>query len=152
MVDAQATREPHATLDVITFLQTGMAGQSAHRVFNALSDLRQGLARSDVLLCILANLAVDLGTLAVLLQEVIVHAIKVPLLFVGGAVGVVVLVLDNLSLGVLAVGEQVGHGNARRRALDFSATLLLLLRLALLLFLGGCRATRLVYCPKADDM
>jgi hypothetical protein len=49
----------------------------------------------------------NLGTLAVLLEEIIVHAIEVALLLVGCAVGVVVLVLDDLALGVDVVGEKV---------------------------------------------
>ena len=145
VVDTETTRETHATLDVVTLLETLVAGQSPHRVLNALGNLRQGLARLDILLRILADLAVDFGTLPVFPQEILVHAIKVPLLFVGGAVGIVVLVLDDLALRVLAVGEQVRYGDSRRRALDLGATLLLLLGLALLLLFGGCRSTRLIW-------
>jgi hypothetical protein len=102
------------------------------------------LAGLDVLLRILPDLTVDLGTLAIFLQEVIVHAVEVPLLLVCGAVGVVIQVFADLALGILVVGEEVGDGNTRRGALDLGAPLLLLLGFALLLLFGGCRAIVLV--------
>lgn len=139
VVDAQTAREAHTTLEVITFLQTLVACQGTYRIFNAFRNLGQGLTGLDVLLRILADLTVDLGTLAILLQEVIVHAIEITLLLVGGAVGVIVQVFADLALGVLVIGEKVGDGDPWRGALDLGATLLLLLGLALLLLLGGYR-------------
>ena len=137
VVDAETAGETHTALDVVTLLQALVAGQCTDRILDALRDLRQGLAGLDVLLRILADLTVHFGTLAVLLQEVIVHAVEIALLLIGGSVRVLVLVFDDLAFGVLVVGEQVGHGNAGRRALNFSTALLLLLGLALLLLLGG---------------
>lgn len=151
MVDAQTTRKTHSTLQVIALLQPLVAGQSTHRVFDALRNLRQGLARLNVLLCILADLAVDLSTLTVLLKKVIVHAIEIPLLLIRGPVGIVVFVFDDLALGVLVVGEEVGNGDPRWRALDLGATLLLLLRLALLLLFGSYRAIVLAAFPSVDS-
>lgn len=149
VVDAQPTRETHATLEVVSFLQTLMTRQSSHRLFNALCDLCQGLAGLDILLRILADLTVNLGALAVLLQEVIVHAVEIALLLVRGAIGIVVLVFDDLAFGVCVIGEEVGHGYPRRRALDLGAALLLLLGLALLLLFGGCCVTLLAGCSFA---
>lgn len=125
-----------------------MTSQSPHGVLNALRNLRQSLARLDVLLCILADLTVDLSTLTVLLEEVIVYAIQVTLLLVGGTVGIVVLVFNDLAFGVLAVGEEVGDRNPWRGALNLSTTLLLLLRLPLLLLFGGWRDAWLLALPR----
>lgn len=137
VVNAETTGETHTTLEVITFLKTLVTGQGTDGFFNALRDLGEGLTRLNGLLRILTNLTVHLSSLTVLLQEVILHAVEVALLLVGGAVRILILVLDDLTLGVFLSGEQSRQGNARRRGLDLGATLLLLLGLALLLFLGG---------------
>lgn len=136
VVNAETTRESHTSLDVVSLLQSWVAGQGANRILDALRNLRESLTRLDVLLSILADLAMDLSSLTVLLQEVVVHAVEVTLLFIGGPVGVVVLVLDNLSLRILVVREELGDRDTGRRTLDL-CTSLLLLGLALLLFLGG---------------
>lgn len=100
VVDTKTTREAHATLEVIAFFQALVTGQGTDRVFNALRNLSQGLARSNVLLRILTNLTVNLSTLAVLCQKVIVHAIEIPLLLVGGTVGILVQVLADLAFWI----------------------------------------------------
>jgi hypothetical protein len=126
VIDAQTTRETHSSLDVVSFLQTLMTSQGTDCILDALSDFCQVLTRLDILLGILTDLAVNLGALAVFLQEVVVHAVQVALLLVRGAVSVVVLVFDDLALGVLAVREKVRDWNAWRRALLFRTALLLL--------------------------
>lgn len=146
VVDTQTTWETHPALEIISFLQALVTRQGSHRVFNSFRDLCQGLTGLDILLRILADLAVDLGALAVLLQEVIVHAVEIALLLVGGAVGILVLVFHDFAFGVCVVGEEVGHRYPWWRALDLCAALLLLLGLALLLLFGGCRMTLLAGC------
>ena len=136
VVDTQPTRESHTTLDIVPLFQTLVAGQGTDRILNTLRNLRQGLTRLDVLLGILAHLTVHLGSLTVLLQEIIVHAVQIALFLVGCAVCVVALVFDGLALGV-PVGEEIRHRNAGWGALDLGASLLLL-GLALLLLLCGC--------------
>jgi hypothetical protein len=75
-----------------------------------------------------------LSRLTVVAQKLIVHAVKVTLLFAGSTEGILVSVLDDLAFGV-AVGEELGEGNSRGVALDFGSSGLLLLGLPLLLFL-----------------
>lgn len=137
VVDAQTARETHTALEVVAFLKTLVTSQSTHRILDALSNLRQGLARLDGLLRILTDLTVHLGTLTVLLQEIIVHAVEITLFFVGRTVQIIILVLDDLALRILLAGEELRQRDPRGLALNFGTTLLLLLRLALLLFLGG---------------
>lgn len=142
VIDTQPTRETHPTLDIVPFLETLVTRQRAHGIFNTLCDLRQSLTRPDILLRILADLTVHLRALAVFLQEIIPHAVKIAFLLVGSAVGILILVFDNLTLGELVIGEEVGYWHARRRGLDLGT--LLLLRLALLLLFGRCRLFLLV--------
>ena len=56
----------------------------------------------------------DLSALAVLVEKVIVHAVQVTLLLVGGTVQILVAVFFDLALRVDAIGEQLRHGHARR--------------------------------------
>lgn len=105
VVDAQTAGETHATFEVVALLKTLVTGQSADGVLNTLRDLRQGLAGLDVLLRILADLTVNLGTLAILLQEVIVHAVEIAFFLVGCAIRVLILIFDDFAFGVLAVRE-----------------------------------------------
>ena len=136
MIKTQPARESHATLDVIALLQALMACQRTNRILDALRDLRQGLSGLDILLGILADLAVDLGALPVLLQPVIVHAVEISLLLAGGAVRILILVLDDLAFGELVIGEERRERNTRRVALHLSGALLLLGLALLLLFRG----------------
>lgn len=65
------------------------------------------------------------------------------LLLVGGAVSIVVFVVDFLTMWIFVVGEKVGDFNAGRGCLAFGgsvgSSLLLLLFVLLLLLLFGCR-------------
>ena len=143
VVNTQPARETHSTLEVITLFQALMARQRTDRIFNTLRNLRQGLTGFDVLLRILTDLTVDFGTLAVLLEPIIVHAVEIPLLLIGSAIGILILVFFNLALGELVVGEEIRDGNPGRRALHFR-TALLLLGLALFLLLSGYGAGQVV--------
>ena len=100
VVDTKATGETHATLEVVALFQTLVTRQSTDGVLNAFRDLGQSLARSDVLLCILTDLTVNLSTLAVLCQEIIVQAVEMTLLLVGSTVGILVQILADLAFGV----------------------------------------------------
>jgi hypothetical protein len=115
--------------------------QSAHRVLDALGNLRQRHARLDPLLRPLPDLAMHLGAAPVVGEEVLVHAVQMALLLAGRPVRVLVSVLDNLAFGVGIVQVDFVDGDAGRRGLDLGATvgaaLLLLARLALLLLFGG---------------
>lgn len=141
VVDTQPAGEAHASQKVVPLLETRVAGQGTNAVLDGLRDLDQRLAGLDELLRILADLAVNLGSLAVLLQEVVVHPVEVALLLVGCAVRILVLVLDNLAFGELVVGEEGGDGDPWRFGLLLRASLLLL-RLALLLFLRRCQGEK----------
>lgn len=137
VVDTQTTGEAHATQKVVPLLKALVAGQGPNALLDALRDLGQSLAGLDGLARILADLTVDLRSLAVLLQEVVVHPVKVALLLVGRTVGIVVLVLDDLSFGKLVVGEEGGERDPWGFGLGLRASLLLLW-LALLLLLCRC--------------
>jgi len=100
-----------------------------------------------VCLSVLPHLAVDLGTLAIFLEEVVVHAVEVSFFLIGCPVGVVVFVLDFLADGIFARREELCNGDARGIRLFCcagcgcaAACLLLLAGLALLFLLGGAGA------------
>jgi hypothetical protein len=136
VVETKTAGETHTTLETVTLLQSGVSGESTNAILNALGNRGQGLSRLDVLLSPLAHLAMNLGSLAIVGKEVGVQVIEMALLLVGGTVGVLVLVLDLLSVRVRLVREQLADLNSGRVALA-GRVLLLLLGLSLLLFLGA---------------
>ena len=135
MVDAQPSRKANTTPNVIPLFETLMARQIPDPILNTLRDLGQSLPWLDVLLRPLPDLPVDLRSLSILGQEVVVHAVEVALLLAGRAVVVLISVLVDFTFGELPVREEVGHGHGRRRCLPFGCSGLLLLLWLLLLFL-----------------
>jgi len=113
-----------------------MADQRPHTVLDAVRNVRQCLARANVLLGPLASLPVRLGRVAVVRQELGIEVVEMALLLVRRPVQVVAGVLDLLALRVAVVGEEGGDRYPGRVGLD-SGCLLLLARLALLLLLCG---------------
>ena len=136
VIPAQPNRKAHARNQRITLLQTLMPNQRPHAVLNRLGDVDQGHARPDCLLCILPDLTMHLGRLSVVLQKVRVEVIEVALLLVGGAVAVVVGVLDLLADGEGLACEEKLDRNGGRFCLR-GWVLLLLARFSLLLLFGG---------------
>lgn len=90
VVDAESGGETHAGYLSIAIFKALVACQCAHRVLDALSDLGQAHSRLDPLLSPLPYLAVDFGALAVVGEEVVVHAVEMALLLAGGAVRILV--------------------------------------------------------------
>jgi uncharacterized membrane protein len=136
MVETKTTRETHTSLDAVTLLKSSVSSKSTNTILNALSDLSQGLSGLDILLSPLSNLAMDLGCLTVVGQEVAVQVIEMALLLIGSSVVVLVLVFNLLSVGIGLVREQLADLDSRRVALA-GRVLLLLLGLSLLLLFGG---------------
>lgn len=96
-----------------------MAHQGTYTIFNAISDLHQGLTRPDILLRPLPHLTMNLGALIVVGQEIIVHAVEEALFFIRGSKGVFVRILNDLSYRIGGVGEQVRNWDPRSVALRF---------------------------------
>src|SRR5262245_53682113 len=90
-----------------------------------------------MLLCILADLPMDLGSITILGEEVVIHAVQIPLFLICCSIGIIILVLDNLPLRKLVVGKQGRKKNPRRLTLRLCRSLLLLW-LSLFLLLGRC--------------
>jgi hypothetical protein len=107
VIDAETSWEPHTALNSITLLKALMSCEGTNTVFNPFSNLRQCLARLDILLRPLSHLTVHLCTLSVLCEKVIVHAVQVAFLFARGSVRIFVPVLADLAFGVLLVREQL---------------------------------------------
>lgn len=138
VVEVQSGGETHAGLDGVALCQAVVADQSAHAVLDAIRDLGQRLARLDVALCPLADLAMGLGSIAVVVEEVGVEIIQMALLLVRGSIAVLVDILDLLALGVDLAREEIGQQDARGFRLGGGGLLLLpRLSLLVLLLLGG---------------
>ena len=94
VVDVQSSGEAHAPLEIVAFFESRVTRQSSDGLFDTFSYLVQSLARFHPFLCPLPDLPVYFGCLTILVQKVVVHAVKMPLLFARGAVRIFVLVLD----------------------------------------------------------
>ena len=114
-----------------------MLSHSSGTVLNVLRDLCKAHAWFDRPLRVLANSAMDLSTLAIVSEEVIIlHAIQVTLFFAGSAILVVILVLHLFTNRIVVVWEELRNGDSRRVRLKL-CTSLLLLWLPLLFLLRG---------------
>ena len=125
-----------------------MPNQGPHAVFDAVCDVCQGLAGLDVFLGPLTDLAMGLGPMAVVGQEVAVEIVQMPLLLACRPEPVLVGVLDLLALLVALVWEELRDQDARRVGLR-RGVLLLLSGLPLLLFLRGSvggGGTSILFC------
>ena len=107
VVQAETGGEAGACDDVVAFFEAHVARQVAGAGFDAFGDLGEGHARFDMGLGPFADLTVNFRALAVVGEEVGVHAVQVSLLLVCGAIGVVVLVFDLFAGRVVAVGVQI---------------------------------------------
>ena len=137
VIDTQPSRKPHSPLVAVPLFEPWMSGQGAHAVLDALCNLCETHAGLDPLLRPLAHLPVGFGAVAVVGQEVVVHAVEMTLLFVGGTIEVLANIVANLAGGIGVVGEEGGDGDAGRGGLGFGAGGLLLLWLALPLLFGS---------------
>src|SRR5438034_9804627 len=88
-----------------------------------------------MLLGILAYLPMDFRRIAIFSEEVVIHAVQIPLFLTGRAIGVIILVFDNLPFRKLIIGKQGSKEDSRRLALHLCSTFLLLW-LSLFLLLG----------------
>ncbi len=97
VVEVEPGREAHAGHQRVALGQALVPDQRARRVLDAVGDVRQRLARLDVALRPLAHLAVRLGRMAVVGEEVGVEPVQVALLLARRAVAVLAGVLDLLA-------------------------------------------------------
>src|SRR5436309_9550143 len=137
VVDVQTSGEAHAPFEIVAFFEPRVTRQSSDGLFDTFSYLVQSLTRLHPFLSPLPDLSVYFGCLTILVQEIVVHAVKMPLLFARGAVGIFVLVLDFFAHGVLLVCEELADWYSRRIRLSIWRSLLLLLGPLLFLLLCG---------------
>jgi hypothetical protein len=137
VVDIQPSRKAHTTFNVIAFFEARMTCQSSNRLFDSFGDLMQGLARFNPLLCPLPDLSVYFGCLTILVEEVVVHAVEMSLLFTSGSICIFIPVLDFFASRILLVCEELADWYARRIRLSIWGSLLLFLGLLLFLLLSG---------------
>lgn len=107
MIYAEPCWESHSTFDIVSLLQALMPRQRSNTVLDALRNFRQCMPGFDVLLRPLSDLSMDLCTMPVIVQEVVVHSIQMALLLVGSAEGVLIPVLANLTLGILTIWKEI---------------------------------------------
>lgn len=132
-VKVQAGWEAHPGNNRIAFGQAIVSDKTAHTVLDTIGDFGECLARLDGLLRPLTDLAMRLGRLTVIREEIAVDVVKMALLFVGRTITVVTLVADLFALGVALVGKQLGDEDGWRVGLDRGSLLLGLLLFVLLL-------------------
>jgi hypothetical protein len=107
-----------------------MAEEATRNILNAISNLSQGLAWLDALLCPLADLTMCLSRLAVIREEVAVQIIQMSLLFICSAIIVFIAIFNLFALGITVIWKQLGYQNRWWVTLD-SSSLFLILRLSL---------------------
>lgn len=113
-----------------------MARQCADAVFDFLGQLAHGDAGFCNRLHVLADLAMDFGGFAIVVQEIVVHLVhggNVTNFFGRAALKVVIVdgISHNLTLGIWLIVKEIGEGGSRRSRLlrirYFTLLLLLLL-------------------------
>ena len=97
-------------------------------------------------MCTFSNLSMNLRSLPILVQEVVVHSIQMSFLFVGCPVAVLVSVLGNFSFRILAIWKQARDRDSWRHSLRFATTGPSFLLLRFPLFLLFCSCTLLPIC------
>jgi hypothetical protein len=105
VVDVETGRKCHSTSDVIAFLQTKVSSQSSNTILNSVCNFRQRLPRFDILLRPLTNLSMNLCSLPVFSEKVIVNTVKVAFFLAGSTKRILIPVFDFFSLRVLAIWE-----------------------------------------------
>lgn len=155
MVDAETGRKSNPTFDVVPFLQAPVASKSTGTIFDALCNFRQTHTRLDMGVAPFADLTVGLGTLTIFLEEVVVHAIEVSLLFIRRSIGIVILVFNLFTHRVDIIREEPADEDSWWVRLDLCAACttacsLLLLGLPLLLLLCGSACCVPISTPGAS--
>lgn len=122
VVQAEPSRKSHAGLESVSRLKTLVVGQSPNAILNLLGKLTHGNAGLRDRLHILAYLAMDFGSFAIVIQELIIHAVhngKVTNFFSCGAPKIFIVgdIFDNLALRISLIVEEIGERNARRSRL-----------------------------------
>lgn len=140
LVEVQAGWETHAGNNRIAFGQAVVSDKTTHTVLDPIGNFHEGLARLDGFLRPLTDLAMRLGRLTVIGEEIAVDVIKMALLFVGGTIAVVTLVVDLFALGVVVAGKQLRDEDGWRVGLYRGSFLLGLLLLVLLLLRTSSRS------------
>ena len=82
-----------------------MSCESTHTVFDTLCNLCKAHAGLNPLLRPLTHLAMGFGAMAIVREEVIIHAIKVPFLLVGSTIEVLTSVVADFAGRVGIVWE-----------------------------------------------
>ena len=103
VIYAESSGEANTGLESISLLQPQVSAQMPHAVFDALCNLYEALPRLDGVLGPLPNLPVDCCCLSVVCEVVLVHPVQISLLLVGGAVCIIILVLDDFTLRIIFV-------------------------------------------------
>lgn len=142
VVQAESGRESHAGFQGIPNLNTLVVDQCPHAVLDLLRELAHGYAGFRDGLHVLADLAVDFGGLAVVVQEVVVHVFdggEVTEFFGGSATEVCVPgdEFDDLAEGIWLVGKESGECDSWGSCLLYGDHFLLL-SVTLLFLLLAC--------------
>lgn len=137
---SQPSRECHTGFESVSGLKTMVVGQCANAILDLLGKLGQGNAGLCDRLHMVADLAMDFGSFAIVLSEFIVQVVhdrEVTKFFGRGAPQLVMIanVIDNFTLGTWPVVKQIVECNSWWSGLLSSQNSLLLLVLVLPLFL-----------------
>ncbi len=141
VVQAEPSRKSHAGFEGVSGLKTLMVGQCPDTILNLLGKLAHGNAGLCDRLHILADLAMDFGSFAIVTQKLIIHVFhdgEVAKFFSRGASKIVIVgdIFDDLALRISMTVKEVGECNPWRNRLlstEYSA-FLLLVTLSFLLF------------------
>lgn len=112
VVQAQASGEAHASFQGIAGLCSLVSDQSTHSIFDLIGELSHGDAWLGNHLHVLTDLTMDLGGLAVIIQEVLVHVAycgQMAKLFCGRTLKIVISieVADDLAFWIWLVLEYI---------------------------------------------
>ena len=118
VVQAEPSRKSHAGFESVSGLKTLVVGQRPDAILNLLGKLAHGNAGLGDGLQILADLAMDFGSFAIVIQELIIHVVhdgQVTKFFSCGAPKIVVVsdIFDNLALGISLIVKDIGECNPR---------------------------------------
>lgn len=135
IVNTNSGWKSHPPKDGVPLGKAIVTRQCPDGVFNSFSDLRESHPGSDPLLGPMSNLPVNLGSLSVLGQKVVIHPIQVPFFFVCFSLQVLVPIVALFADWENAAREQPIQRDSGGARLGGSWGLCLLLGLLLLLLL-----------------
>jgi hypothetical protein len=140
IVQAKASWKPHAGFQSVAGLNALVAGQRPDAILNLLGKLAHGDAGLCDGLRILADLAVDFGGFAIVVQELVIHVVhhrEVTKFFSRGSQKIVIFggIFNNLTLWISLIVKEIGEFNSRRSCLVSGHSLPFLLLVSLSFFL-----------------